>query len=451
MKAYPEYKPSGIDWLDKIPSHWDSMPLKYTVKNQETDFIDGDWIESPFITETGVRYLTSGNVGPGFYKEQGNGFISDETFDKLNCIEVLPGDLLISRLNEPIARTCEVPELGYKIITCVDNVIYRPISDIFSRRFMMYQLNSEPFWFNASGLSSGATMKRISRSKLGNIKVIVPPLKEQEVIAAYLDDVTGKVDALIAEKQTQVEDLRAYRNSIITETVTHGLNPDAPLRHSGIDWLGDIPQHWEMSALKYLTSKIGSGITPRGGSEVYLDKGVLFIRSQNVYPDGLHLDDPKYISESIDESMSNTRVYTGDILLNITGASIGRCCVYTMTESANVNQHVCIIRPLCNLIKNQFLSYVLNSKIGQDQIALFQTGGNREGLNFEQLKNFAIPLPPRSEQQAIAEFLDDKTEKIDALIDELNKQLDELAEYRQAVISEAVTGKVDVCDYRPQN
>lgn len=451
MKAYPEYKPSGIDWLDKIPSHWDSMPLKYTVKNQETDFIDGDWIESPFITETGVRYLTSGNVGPGFYKEQGNGFISDETFDKLNCIEVLPGDLLISRLNEPIARTCEVPELGYKIITCVDNVIYRPISDIFSRRFMMYQLNSEPFWFNASGLSSGATMKRISRSKLGNIKVIVPPLKEQEVIAAYLDDVTGKVDALIAEKQTQVEDLRAYRNSIITETVTRGLNPDAPLRHSGIDWLGDIPQHWEMSALKYLTSKIGSGITPRGGSEVYLDKGVLFIRSQNVYPDGLHLDDPKYISESIDESMSNTRVYTGDILLNITGASIGRCCIYTMTESANVNQHVCIIRPLCNLIKNQFLSYVLNSKIGQDQIALFQTGGNREGLNFEQLKNFAIPLPPRSEQQAIAEFLDDKTEKIDALIDELNKQLDELAEYRQAVISEAVTGKVDVRDYRPQN
>lgn len=451
MKAYPEYKPSGIDWLDKIPSHWDSMPLKYTVKNQETDFIDGDWIESPFITETGVRYLTSGNVGPGFYKEQGNGFISDETFDKLNCIEVLPGDLLISRLNGPIARTCEVPELGYKIITCVDNVIYRPISDIFSRRFMMYQLNSEPFWFNASGLSSGATMKRISRSKLGNIKVIVPPLKEQEVIAAYLDDVTGKVDALIAEKQTQVEDLRAYRNSIITETVTRGLNPDAPLRHSGIDWLGDIPQHWEMSALKYLTSKIGSGITPRGGSEVYLDKGVLFIRSQNVYPDGLHLDDPKYISESIDESMSNTRVYTGDILLNITGASIGRCCIYTMTESANVNQHVCIIRPLCNLIKNQFLSYILNSKIGQDQIALFQTGGNREGLNFEQLKNFAIPLPPRSEQQAIAEFLDDKTEKIDALIDELNKQLDELAEYRQAVITEAVTGKVDVRDYRPQN
>lgn len=451
LKAYPQYKAAGIEWLSEIPSHWDSMPLKYTVKNQETDFIDGDWIESPFITDTGVRYLTSGNVGPGFYKEQGNGFISDETFDELHCIEVLPGDLLISRLNEPIARTCEVPDLGYKIVTCVDNVIYRPISDIFSRRFMMYQLNSEPFWFNASGLSSGATMKRISRSKLGNIKVIAPSLKEQELIAAYLDDVIGKVDALIAEKQKQVENLRAYRTSLITETVTRGLNPDAPLRPSGIDWFGEIPEHYEMSALKYLTSKIGSGVTPKGGSEVYLDEGILFIRSQNVYPDGLHLDDPKYISESIDESMSNTRVYPGDILLNITGASIGRCCVYTMTERANVNQHVCIIRPLCYLIETQYLCYILNSKIGQDQIALYQTGGNREGLNFEQLKNFAIPLPPLSEQQAIAGFLDEKTEKIDALIDELSKQLDELAKYKKAVISETVTGKVDVRDWTPKN
>ena len=300
MKAYPEYKSSGIDWLGEIPRHWDSMPLKYTVKNQETDFIDGDWIESPFITETGVRYLTSGNVGPGFYKEQGNGFIYDETFDKLHCTEVLPGDLLISRLNEPIARTCEVPNLGHKIVTCVDNVIYRPVSDIFCRRFMMYQLNSEPFWFNASGLSSGATMKRISRSKLGNIRVIVPSLKEQEVIAAYLDDVTGKVDALISEKHKQVEDLRDYRNSIITETVTRGINPDAPLRPSGVDWLGDIPEHWKDTKLKYLVTKVGSGITPRGGAEVYSDSGILFLRSQNIYDDGLHLDDPKYISTEID-------------------------------------------------------------------------------------------------------------------------------------------------------
>ena len=451
MKAYPEYKSSGIDWLDKIPSHWNTIPLKYTVDNPDTDFIDGDWIESPFITDSGVRYLTSGNVGVGVYKEQGQGFISHNTFDDLNCIEVKPGDLLISRLNEPIARTCEVPELGYKIVTCVDNVIYRPKNNVFNKHYMMYQLNSHDFWFNASGLSSGATMKRISRLKLGNIRIIVPPLIEQVAIAAYLDVVTGKIDELIAEKQKQVEDLRSYRTSLITETVTRGLNPNAPLRPSGIDWLGDIPEHWETTKLKYITSKIGSGVTPKGGSEVYSDEGILFIRSQNVYPNGLHLDDPKYISKQIDETMCNTRVYQGDILLNITGASIGRCCVYSLPENANVNQHVCIIRPLPDTINNMFLCYVINSNIGQEQIAMYQTGGNREGLNFEQLKNFTIPLPSFSEQQAIAEFLDEKTEKIYTLINELEKQLEELAEYKKAVISEAVTGKVDVRDWELQN
>lgn len=435
MKAYSEYKPSSIDWLGEIPSHWDVISGKWTVNFTYGFPADSKLfsIEKKGLPLIRIRDLYSTDTEVYY---EGNEYPAESIINNGDLLIGMDGDFNVARWNGAKAilnqRVCKFED-----------------SKVHSKSYMFYIL---PLILNKINATKYATtVKHLSATDLSEMKLTVPPIEEQEVIAAYLDDVTGKVDALIAEKQTQVEDLRAYRTSLITETVTRGLNPDAPLRHSGIDWLGDIPQHWEMSALKYLTSKIGSGITPRGGSEVYLDKGVLFIRSQNVYPDGLHLDDPKYISESIDESMSNTRVYTGDILLNITGASIGRCCVYTMTESANVNQHVCIIRPLCNLIKNQFLSYVLNSKIGQDQIALFQTGGNREGLNFEQLKNFAIPLPPRSEQQAIAEFLDDKTEKIDALIDELNKQLDELAEYRQAVISEAVTGKVDVRDYRPQN
>lgn len=445
MKAYPEYKPSGIDWLDKIPSHWDSMPLKYTVKNQETEFIDGNWIESPFITDTGVRYLTSGNVGPGFYKEQGNGFISDETFDELHCIEVLPGDLLISRLNEPIARTCEVPELGYKIVTCVDNVIYRPISDIFSRRFMMYQLNSEPFWFNVSGLSSGATMKRISRSKLGNIKVIVPPLKEQEVIAAYLDDVTGKVDALIAEKQTQVEDLRAYRNSIITETVTRGLNPDAPLRPSDIDWLGDIPEHWEITKLKYV-STVQTGSTPSTSVEAYWDKPV-----KNWFTPGDFITFRlSYSNRKVSEQAFNKgacRIFPkGSILLVGIGATLGKVGIVTVECSANQQVNAITFNDkIYPLYGAYFLSAchdALNSVSNASTLAI---------LNQDQTKQFPIVIPPIDEQQAIAEFLDKKTEKIDALIDELSKQLDELAEYKKAVISEAVTGKVDVRNWTPNN
>lgn len=429
MKAYPEYKSSGIEWLGEIPSHWEKCAFKY------------------FLTQISEVSTSNNKVGLENIESGTGQFNATDSLFEGNGIDFKKGDILYGKLR-PYLRKVWIAEFDGNAVG--DFFVYR-VQKNANEKYVKWLFLSNGFTEIANSSTDGAKMPRVSSDFIRNLEYYLPPLCEQTAIAAYLDEQTTKIDALIAEKQTQVENLRAYRTSLITEIVTRGLNPDAPLRHSGIDWLGDIPQHWEMSALKYLTSKIGSGITPRGGSEVYLDKGVLFIRSQNVYPDGLHLDDPKYISESIDESMSNTRVYTGDILLNITGASIGRCCVYTMTESANVNQHVCIIRPLCNLIKNQFLSYILNSKIGQDQIALFQTGGNREGLNFEQLKNFAIPLPPRSEQQAIAEFLDDKTEKIDALIDELNKQLDELAEYRQAVISEAVTGKVDVRDYRPQN
>lgn len=213
-------RPSGIDWINEIPFNWSSMKLKHTVKNIETDFMDGDWIESNDIATEGIRYLTSGNIGAGFYKEQGDGFITEETFAKLDCIEVFPGDLLISRLNEPIARTCFIPALGCRIVTCVDNVIYRPKSGKFDKRYMMYQLNSKPFWFNASQLSSGATMQRISRSKLGAIKVIVPPLPEQQAIADYLDKKCAEIDGLKAKLTKKRETLAELRQSIISEVVT---------------------------------------------------------------------------------------------------------------------------------------------------------------------------------------------------------------------------------------
>lgn len=213
-------RPSGIDWIDNIPLNWSSMKLKHTVKDIETDFMDVDWIESSDISTEGIRYLTSGNIGPGYYKEQGEGFISEETFAELNCIEVFSGDLLISRLNEPIARTCFIPDLGYRIVTCVDNVIYRPIENLFDKRYMMYQLNTKPFWFNASQLSSGATMQRISRSKLGAIKVIVPPLTEQQAIADYLDKKCAEIDGLKAKLSKKRETLTELRQSIISEVVT---------------------------------------------------------------------------------------------------------------------------------------------------------------------------------------------------------------------------------------
>ncbi|MFW2100090.1 restriction endonuclease subunit S [Acinetobacter johnsonii] len=214
----------------------------------------------------------------------------------------------------------------------------------------------------------------------------------------------------------------------------------AEYKYSGVGWLGQIPSHWIASKIGFHASKIGSGKTPRGGAEIYEDEGVLFLRSQNIYNDGLKIDNCEsvYITQTIHEDMSTSKVHSGDILLNITGGSIGRSCLVppNFTE-ANVNQHVCIIRVRDHL--NEFLALVIKADLIQAQIRLIQTGGNREGLNFEQIAKFIFMLPPPEEQKLIISFLDHETAKIDTLIAKQEKLIELLKEKRQAVISHAVT------------
>lgn len=164
------------------------------------------------------------------------------------------------------------------------------------------------------------------------------------------------------------------------------------MKNSGVEWIGDIPEHWDVKKLKYLTSKIGSGITPSGGATTYVDKGIPLLRSQNIHFDGLVLDNVANISLNVHKSMKNSQVKQHDVLLNITGGSLGRCCYNSSNDEMNVNQHVCIVRPN-NLIKGEFLNGLMSSEVGQKQIWFFQQGGGREGLNFQNLKNFDFPLP----------------------------------------------------------
>ena len=221
-----------------------------------------------------------------------------------------------------------------------------------------------------------------------------------------------------------------------------GLDPTAPLKPSGLDWLGDIPAHWEVWKLKYVVEKIGSGITPRGGAESYQSEGVPLFRSQNIHFDGLRMDDIVYVDAETHESMSNSKVFEGDVLINITGASIGRCFyIESLQGEANVNQHVCIVRPAPK-IETKFLYFSLRSDVGQQQIDLSQSGSGREGLNFESLGNFSIVIPPLSEQLAIIQRLEMADNRSTELLNEIRNSIERLKERRAAVITAAVTGQI---------
>ncbi len=214
-------------------------------------------------------------------------------------------------------------------------------------------------------------------------------------------------------------------------------------KDSGVEWIGEIPEEWVVKKLKCFISKAGSGITPRGGASVYQLTGIPLLRSQNIHFGGLKLDDVAYITQEIHDEMSNSKVFSGDILLNITGASIGRC--YYVTDSlgeANVNQHVCILRPI-KKFSTEFLYFILRSDIGQEQINFEQTGSGREGLNFEALKNFLIPSIGLDEQTAIANYLDRKTAQIDKLIAQKERLIELYEEEKTAIINRCVTKGID--------
>ena len=278
--------------------------------------------------------------------------------------------------------------------------------------------------------------------EMKHIVVPVPSMEEQQAIAAYLDEQCVLIDEAIAEAKASIEEYKGWKASIIFEAITKGTDKNAALKKSGISWIGQIPLTWNMCPIKYCTVKIGSGKTPSGGAEVYSDSGIMFLRSQNIYNEGLRLNDVSYISGKIDSEMKNTRVQYRDVLLNITGGSIGRCCIFDLKDTpANVNQHVCILRTDPTKLLPEFLRYFWNSACGPIVIEQYQTGGNRAGLNFEQIGNIKIPFCSLDQQSSIVRHLDDVCEVIDGLVETKEELISDLESYKRSLIYEVVTGK----------
>ena len=439
---YEEYKDINVGWINKIPSHWYTIPIKYTVKNPVASFIDGDWIESKVIESDGIRYLTTGNIGVLEYKEQGSGFISEETFSKLNCTEVFPGDLLISRLNEPIARTCIVPDLGYRIVVAVDNVIYRPETTLYNKRFIMYQMNCTPYTVNASFIARGSTMPRISRTMLGAIKLCIPPLAEQEVIATYLDEKCGEINRAIDVQRKKTELLGELKQTIITDAVTKGLNPNAPMKGSGVEWIGKVPIHWEVMRLRF-ACEFRNGYTPSKANPDFWENGSIpWYRMEDIRESGRFLNEAKqYITR---KAVKGTGLFEAGSFILATTATIGEHAVLIADSLANQQfTNLKIRKSLSNRLSRDFFFYYLF--VIDDYCKSTTRTATFPAVNMDDLKNFGVTIPPLQEQQAIVAHIEDEVGKIDSRSSRANRRIELLEELKQSIITEAVTGKIKVC------
>ena len=430
-------KETGLSWLNQIPEDWQISKIKY-VSTLSPICDRSELTPESVITYTPMEYIKNG------------AFINNtEQYGKVpaSLTPYQEGDIAMAKVtpcfeNGNIAVMEELSN-GFGLGSS-ELIIFRPES--IETRYLFYWLRNAAFVERAiSTITGTGGLKRISTEFVKNSEIPIPNVDEQRKIAEYLDKKCFQLDSIIDRQHQLIEKLNTYKLSVITDAVTKGINKDIPLKDSGIEWIGDIPEHWMIGKVKYGVSKVGSGKTPKGGANVYSDSGVLFIRSQNVYNDGLMLANATYISEEIDEEMSNTRVYGNDVLLNITGGSIGRSCIYPADlPHANVNQHVCIIRTIPDIFTSEYMHYFWISHCGKTSIDIFQSGANRGGMNFEQINNTAIPYVPLEEQKQIADFLDKKCAAIDDSIAKRQQLIEKLTEYKKSLIYEVVTGKKEV-------
>ena len=430
-KCFAEMKDSGIEWVGMIPATWDVFPAGGVFDEVKEKNVNNQY-SNPFSFRYGE--IVDKKIA---------GEIDESVEETLSAYRVVsPNTIMINGLNLNYdfisQRVAIVREKG--IITSAYLAV-QPDEGRIVPRFVLYLLKAYDYRQVFHGVGSGIR-KTLKFQDFKSIKIVAPSLTEQTAIAAYLDTQCAKIDEIIAQAKASIEDYKQWKSSIIYEAVTKGLNPNVEMKDSGVEWIGKVPKEWKAIPLKVCTSKIGSGKTPQGGAETYQDNGVLFLRSQNVYNTGLELDGVYYISDEIDSTMKNSRVRYNDVLLNITGGSIGRCCLFDLPDTAaNVNQHVCIIRTKPEILLPQFLRYFWNSAAGPMVIDQYQTGSNRQGLNFEQIGATHIPLCSIAEQRQIVAMLDQKCAVIDQLMAEKQSLIDDLESYKKSLIYEVVTGK----------
>ena len=433
-----QLKDSGVEWLGEIPEHWAASRIKYCAVIR-----GGFAFPSSEYKDEGIPLIRISNTYLSRLDLTRQPVFLDESYlDTHKSFSIKKGDILMS-----LTGTLGKRDYGFVIQINLDGIflLNQRVAKLETNwkvldRYFIYALQSEAFLAPIYSLPVGTKQANLSNEDIVNQSIPLPPKQEQIAIAEYLDQATEKIDQTIATKEAQLDTLTQYRKSLIQEKVTKGLTPNPALKDSGVEWLGKIPEHWEVKRVKSLVSKVNSGVTPKGGSKAYLDEGVPLIRSQNILDGSFSLSDAVFIDEATHLKMANSHVRENDVLLNITGASLGRSAVFNSDTVVNVNQHVCIIRPH-SWRSPQYLNYLLIADVGQSQIFSSFTGSGREGLSFESIKRFICPLPPKEEQIAIAEYLDEATEKIDSTSQNLRDQIDTLKKYRKSLIHEVVTGR----------
>jgi len=317
--------------------------------------------------------------------------------------------------------------------------VIRPAEEI-DGRFLFYLSISELFRKLGEGAMYGAGgQKRVPELFIKDFQALLPPPDQQQKIAAFLDRKTAEIDTLIAKKRRLLDRLAEKRTALITRAVTKGLNPDAPMKDSGIEWLGEIPAHWELWKVTHHFRTIGSGATPPSGDPVYYDGDINWVTTSELRECGITSTKIK-VTEKAFNDISSLRVYVAEsIVIAMYGATIGR--LGWLEQPATVNQACCVFSE-SNIMKQRYLYYWLFA--ARSILISFSYGGGQPNLSQEYLRSLRTTLPPLSEQEEIIQHIDENIDHIEGAEAKIKGAINRLEEYRSALITNAVTGQIKV-------
>jgi type I restriction enzyme S subunit len=441
---YPAYRDSGVEWLGSVPEHWEVLRLKYACEVFPSNVDKHTRDDEPPV------HLC--NYTDVYYNER---ITADMPFMAATASEeqvarftLRAGDTIITKDSETaddIAIAAYVPEDLPGVVCGYHLSMVRPKGSTcgaFVKRWFDSLYAKARFAVAANGL----TRVGLGQYAIDNVEMAFPPPHEQEAIATFLDRETAKIDALVGEQEKLIAVLKEKRQAVISQAVTRGLDSTVPMKDSGVEWLGEVPEHWEVRRIASISTKITNGyVGPT--RDILVEDGVRYLQSLHIKNNRIDFHQPYFVTEEWSRVHQKSILHHGDVLIVQTG-DIGQVAVVP-PEYDGCNCHALIIvSPAESVLKGEWLAGVLDSDYGLHSLLSIQTGALHPHLNCGNVRDIYIPLPPLNEQGEILEFLNSRLKGFASLISEAEALISLLRERRTGLISAAVTGQIDVRNNR---
>jgi type I restriction enzyme S subunit len=438
---YPTYKASGVEWLGDVPGHWEMTKLKYACR-----------LTSGGTPSKATQSYWDGEIPWASSKDLKCEVLSD-TIDHISelavadgAVLVEPNDLLIVVRGMILAHSFPVAKVATRMSINQDIKALRVAPGWSHDYFAALLRAATPETFRRLD-EAGHGTKALRMEAWTGLATPRPPLPEQHAIAAFLDRETARIDALVAEQERLIELLREKRQAVISHAVTKGLEPNVPMKDSGVEWLGAVPAHWEVKRLKHVSPELTVGIVVEP-SKYYVDAGVPALRSLNIASGRLKLDSLVFIDAQANDLHSKSRLKAGDLVAVRSGQPGATAVIPPELDGCNCIDLIIIRRP--EQASGLYLCWYLGADAAVYQFTSGSGGAIQQHFNVGTAANLVVCLPPPHEQHAIADFLDSATTRLDALTTEAERAIALLQERRAALISAAVTGQIDVRGLAPE-